>query len=140
MSSPTSTPQLPGGSPPDGGLPLTHALRRVGPGWHGLVSRGYGHIAAISATLAMRDVYRESGGLRFGLTGQADRGIELVALQRLSRLEKKSYRTCELCGAAAEPRDGSDGVRRTRCQMHAYDPDAITTFEPAMPEQGDQVA
>lgn len=97
---------LPGFVNTRGGYTLEQALASVGPGWSELV-RAF-HQACDDAGIDIVQVKEKFGGLRM-YTGAAPKHI----LDLEDRLEQKSFRVCELCGAAGKLR--TSGWMSTCC-------------------------
>jgi len=94
-------------------LPLEVAINRVGKGWAPLVAMVYGARQMIPGQINIIDVKQKYGGLRINTDYMTDSLWKVI-----SEVELKSFRICEVCGAAGELLKTQENVYMTRCEEH----------------------
>lgn len=85
------------------------------PGWAALMADALADLAQLAPKARITQAKEKMGSLR---SHCLDSDLEEPAREALHKIEERSLRTCEVCGASGE-RIASDGWVRVRCSAHA---------------------
>ncbi len=117
----------------DGGYDRELAKRSVGAGWGGLIDEVFDKLEELANPVIIVQVKEKYAGLRI-YTGGYDTNAE-TSVSRFDRflneIERKSFLTCEKCGAPGKVRGKS--WYYTSCDQHAKNGDTPHDWQPGDP-------